>query len=142
MEDQKPFHEYVPVVRWKVARRREITSDRPRGALCWQPDGRGGIFVTCPHCEKICKVDEAVARHDGLTFGCTVCPNERCESHFWIILEDWDGPVFCTCARCGRSATGAHGRLPEGWKKIKNPPHPECDCEKCKGSYCPYCKEF
>ena len=117
------------------ARRGEIASDREDREVLWQPDGEGGFYITCPGCSAISHVADPHIRPTLLVHECVICVN--CRTHFFAKLEDWDGPVYIQCHRCGIYGRAYGKDAPAGWKRQNQ--DTSCPCFQCQSLVCPKC---
>ena len=114
------------------AKKWEITSDRIPRKVFWQRVG-SDIFVTCPACSAINKLDGEVG-FSGNVLPCAVCHN--CQTHFFLRLTGWNGDVIVHCTTCKKTEAGREPNIKKkGWYMEPS----DCDC--CRVFYCPECKD-
>jgi hypothetical protein len=58
-------------------------ADKPEGAA------RPTVYITCPHCAAIMKVDRHRIKEDGEIDPCVVCPRNECARHVFMTLKGW-----------------------------------------------------
>jgi hypothetical protein len=50
---------------------------------------RPTVYITCPHCAAIMKVDKHRIKEDGELDPCVVCPRDECRRHVFMVLKGW-----------------------------------------------------
>jgi len=119
----------------RLARRGKITPKRKRREVLWQwAENRKDIYITCPGCSAISKIRSPEVSRAMKVKNCVVCSN--CGTHFYTVLEKWDGPIAAHCTGCGRnSKTSNRDGLPAGWRRSRTAWGSAVDtCPKCRPS--------
>lgn len=85
---------YVAVVqaRDRVTQIESPRANRTKGVWASEfvekPD-RPTVYITCPHCAAIMKVDKHRIKEDGEIDPCVVCPRRECSRHVFMVLKGW-----------------------------------------------------
>lgn len=67
---------------------------------------RPTVYITCPHCAAIMKVDKHRVKKDGELDPCVVCPRDECKRHVFMILKGWPhGPLESISEWSGKPET-------------------------------------
>lgn len=63
---------------------------------------RPTVYITCPHCAAIMKVDKHRIKEDGEVDPCVVCPRHECGRHVFMVLKGWPHGKLDSLTRDGK----------------------------------------